>query len=233
MAYLASALIQRAWNLAGIVAADFEVQDGSETEAGLFLFNELLSFMSCDLKKIPYFSRATLQLVQGQEEYFIPNLYQVETFTFNIGDVRFPTSYQNRSRYFGTGRVDDIQALPFSWHLERTVGGSNLFVYFLPQQNFVANITGKYALTNVDEFTDLSVYDPFYQVYLRYALAEKMCLEWDITFPEDKKRYLMTMGKKLELVSPVDLTLRKLTYITDEQPFDWRKLNISPAWSPG
>ena len=173
MAYPASLLINRAYNLSGIVARDFEETSGSQGSDGLFLLNELLDFQSTDMKLIPYYKRTVLNLVQGQEMYFIPNLYQIETFTFNIGEVRFPTSYMPRIHYFGDGRVDNITALPFSWHLERTTGGSNFYVYFLPQQNYVANITGKYALTDVDLFTDLNtLYDNFYISYLRYGLAE-------------------------------------------------------------
>lgn len=231
MSYLASLLISRAYNLSGIVARDLETVSGSQTEDGLFLLNELLEFMSCDLKKIPYWQKTTFSLIAGQEVYFLANLFQIETFTFNIGAVRFPTTELQRVQYFGSGRVDNIQSLPFEWHLERTTGGSNFYVYFLPDQNYVCTLTGKYALTDVSLNTDMSsVYDGFYLAYLRHALAEKICLENDIQFDQGKMRKMMSMGKRLETVSPPDLTLTKIKFINGSQPFDWQHVNISPGY---
>lgn len=233
MAYPASLLINRAYNLSGIVARDFEETSGSQGSDGLFLLNELLDFQSTDMKLIPYYKRTVLNLVQGQEMYLIPNLYQIETFTFNIGEVRFPTSYMPRIHYFGDGRVDNITALPFSWHLERTTGGSNFYVYFLPQQNYVANITGKYALTDVDLFTDLNtLYDNFYISYLRYGLAEYICMENDIDFDPRKERQLRKMEKKLAWISPPDFTMKKISFLNNNQPFNWAHTNISPGYFP-
>ncbi len=233
-AYPASLLISRAWNLSGIVARGFEDQSGEEASDGLFLLNGLLYFKAFDVKLIPYYQRVEFDLVQGQERYYIPNLYQVETFTFNIGDVRFPTFSASRTHYFGDGRVDDIQALPFEWHLERVWGGSYFYVYFLPQQQFLGKITGKFALTNVELQTDLlQFYDGAYIEYLRYSLAEYQSLEYDITFAEDKKRMLRQMEQKLIYVSPPDISARKISFMNNNQPFNWAHCNISAAWNVG
>lgn len=230
--YPAQQLINRAWNLSGIVARNFEVANGNETSDGLWLFNELLAEKSYDVKLIPYWGRIEFNLQQGQERYYIPNLYQVETFTFNIGSVRFPTFNAGRKQYFGDGRVDNIQALPFEWHLERELGGCYLYVYYLPMQTFVAKITGKFALTNVEENTNLAnLYDLFYIRYLRFLLAEAMDLEYDIEFAADKKQKLRQIEQKLLYVSPPDLHMVKLSFMNRNQPFNWAHLNISPAWN--
>lgn len=232
--YPASQLISRAWNLSGIVAREFEQTSGQEGSDGLNLLNEVLAEKSYDLKLIPYWGRIEFNLVQGQERYYIPNLYQVETFTFNIGSVRFPTFNAGRKQYFGDGRVDNIQALPFEWHLERELDGCYFYVYYLPQQEFVAKITGKFALTNVEEQTNLlKLYDLFYIRYLRYLLAENMSLEYDITFAEDKKRKLQQMEQKLLYVSPPDFRMKKISYLNNDQPFNWAHVNISPGWNVG
>lgn len=230
--YLASELISRSWNLSGIVARQFETVSGQETSDGLYLFNEVLAEKSYDLKLIPYWGRIEFNLVQGQERYYIPNLYQVETFTFNIGTVRFPTFNAGRKQYFGDGRVDDIQALPFEWHLERELDGCYFYVYYLPQQTFVAKITGKFALTNVELQTNLSkLYDLFYIRYLRFLTAQAMCLEYDIEFPQDKLKKLQQIEQKLLYVSPPDLQMKKLSFMNKNQPFNWAHINISPAWN--
>ncbi len=230
--YPASQLIARAWNLSGIVARDLEEVSGGQGGDGLFLLNELLDFKACDLDLIPYWKRTVLQLVQGQEMYFIPNLYQIETFTFNIGPVRYPTNDATRDKYFGNGRVDNIQSIPFMKHLERVEGGSNLYVYYLPDNNYIANITGKYALTDVDQNTDLStVYDGFYISYLRYALANYMCIEWDISFAPDKAKQLQIMEKKLQYISPPDFSMVKTQFFnTRNTALNWAQINIGKGW---
>jgi hypothetical protein len=231
MSYPAVLLINRAWNLSGIVARDLETVSGGQVTDGLFLLNALLEFKGADLSLIPYWTRATVNLIQGQELYYIPNLYQIETFTFNIGAVRYPTMDTPRNIYFGNGRVDNIQSLPMEWHLERADGGSNLYVYYLPNSNYVANYTGKFALTDVTLNQDMALtYDGFYIEYLRYALAEYMCLEYDISFAADKKAMLAKMEKKLSYVSPPDLTLKKVNFMNSSQPLNWAHINISPGW---
>ncbi len=230
--YLASKLISKSWNLAGIVAREFEQTSGQEGSDGLDLLNELLAAKSYDLKLIPYWGRIEFNLVQGQERYYIPNLFQVETFTFNIGSVRFPTFNAGRKQYFGDGRVDNIQSLPFEWHLERELDGCYFYVYYLPQQEYVAKITGKFALTNVNQQTDLSkLYDLFYISYLRYCLAEYMDLEYDIDFAPNKLTMKRQMEQKLLYVSPPDLHMKKISFMNTNSPFNWAHINISPAWN--
>lgn len=232
--YPASQLISKAWNLSGIVAREFEQVSGQEGSDGLYLFNELLSEKSYDLKLIPYWGRIEFNLVQGQERYYIPNLFQIETFTFNIGSVRFPTFKSGRKQYFGDGRVDDIQALPFEWHMERELDGCYLYVYYLPQQQFLAKITGKFALTNVEMQTNLAgLYDLFYIRYLRYLLAQDMDLEYDIEFPADKLKKLQQIEQKLLYVSPPDIIQQKISFMNRNQPFNWAKINLDPAWGVG
>lgn len=233
--YPASQLISKSWNLSGIVAREFEQTSGQEGSDGLYLLNEVLAEKSYDLKLIPYWGRIEFNLVQGQERYYIPNLFQVETFTFNIGSVRFPTFNAGRKQYFGDGRVDNIQALPFEWHLERELDGCYFYVYYLPQQEFVAKITGKFALTNVEMQTNLlSLYDLFYIRYLRYLLAENMSLEYDITFAEDKKKKLQQIEQKLLYISPPDFRMKKINFLTNNKDgFSWAHVNISPGWGVG
>lgn len=231
--YPARLLINRAWNLSGIVARGLENVSGQQGDDGLFLLNEVLEFKAASLVLIPYYKRTVIQLIQGVELYPIPNLYQVETFTFAIGDVRFPTMQANRTEYFGSGRVNNIQALPFSWHLERTLGGSNFRVYFLPNSDYLAEITGKFALTDVTMDTDLTtVYDGFYIAYLRYCLAQYMSMEYDLDFGQEKEMQLKKMEKQLMRVSPPDLTVSKISFINDQAPFSWAHINISPGYFP-
>lgn len=233
MSYLARTLIDRSWYLSGIVARGLETVNGDQITEGLFLLNALLEFKGSDLALIPYWTRGEVTLEQGTERYFLENVYDLETFTFNIGPVRFPSNNIPRGQYFGNGRVDNIESLPFSWHLERTKGGSYLYVYFLPNQNYVAQYTAKIALTDVSLDTDLSlVYDGFYIEYLRYALAEYQCLEYDIEFAPQKKAMLMTMEKKLSMLSPPDMTLKKIQMLNTDVALNWAYINLGLGFTP-
>lgn len=233
MAYSALTLITRAWYLSGIVARSLETVSGDQITDGLFLLNTLLDFKASDIRLIPYFTRYAGVFVQSQEMYFIPNLYEIETMTFNIGQVRYPMSETTRDVYFGNGRVDNIASLPFQYHLERVHGGSNVWVYFLPDQNYVFNLIGKFSLTDVTLFQDMSlVYDNFYIEYLRYALAQFMCNEYNISFAPEKMAMLKQYEKKLMDVSPPDLTLKKLNFINEHTTINWAFVNISKGWTP-
>ncbi|MFA6080717.1 MAG: hypothetical protein WC753_04565, partial [Candidatus Gracilibacteria bacterium] len=125
-----------------------------------------MSLKSAYTRVIPYYQEYDFDAVAGQEEYFVPNLVNAETLTFNIGPVRYSTSPMGRKAYFGSGRVDNIQSLPFDWHAERVLGGSNIFLYFVPNTNYPIKIWGKFGFDNVTFNQDLLlIYDEYYVDY--------------------------------------------------------------------
>lgn len=233
MTYPAVLLINRAWNLSGIVARNFETVAGDQGTDGLFLLNELLDFASADTPLIPYWRRFEDVFTVGQESYYIPNLFEIETMTFTMDNtVRYPMNYCNRDKYFGSGRVNNIQSIPFEYHYERELDGLRVYVYYLPDQAYTYQITGKFGLTNVELSTDLStIYDGFYIAYLRYALAQYMCNEYDITFAPEKQMKLDQLVKKLQNVSPPDLTLKKTNFINNKKSLNWAQINIGKGWT--
>lgn len=233
MAYPALQLITRSWYLSGIVARNLETVSGDQITDGLFLLNSLLDFKATDTRLIPYFKRYAFNMVAGQEDYFIPNLYEAELVTFNINSVRYSMIPETRVKYFGSPRANNIQSLPFDWRLEREKGGSRLYVYYLPQQNYSAELSGKFGLTNVTLNEDMSlVYDDFYLEYLRYALSQFMCTEYDIAFAPEKLKMLETYEKKLQDVSPPDLTITKMSSLQRDTGFKYADCNIGRGWRP-
>lgn len=233
MAYSALTLITRSWYLSGIVARNLETVSGDQITDGLFLLNTLLDFKASDLRLIPYFTRYANVFTVGQEMYFVPNLYAVETMTFNINQLRYPMTQMNRDVYFGSGRVDNIVSLPFSYHVERVEGGSNIYVYFLPNQAYPFNLIGKFALTEVTLMQDMSlVYDNFYLEYLRYGLAEMFCNEYNIAFAPEKAKMLQIYEKKLQDVSPPDLSMKKINFMNDGTTLNWALVNVSGGYVP-
>ena len=127
-----------------------------------------------------------------------------------------------------------ITSLPFSYHLERTLDGSNVWVYYLPDQTYQFNLIGKFALTDVSLNEDMeTVYDPFYIEYLRYALAQFMCNEYSITFAPEKLAMLKIYEKKLLDVSTPDLTMQKMNFINTGFTINWAQCNIGRGWTVG
>ena len=233
MAYLASQLITRAYFLSQVLARDLQTISGSQMDDGLYLLNALLDVKFSDLQLIPYYQNFQLTTVQGQEEYFIPNLAEADTTTFNIGTVRFSMNALTRKEYFSTPRVDQLQALPFSYRYERCLGGCNLFLYFVPNQAYLINIWGKFALSDVTEFQDISLtYDLFYIEYLRFALANYICCEYGQSVPDTIKEKLKEITKKLKSVSPADLSITKRSFFNTGSTYDWQYVNLSQGYYP-
>jgi hypothetical protein len=156
MAYLAQTLITRSWYLSGIVARNLQFVTGDQITDGLMLLNALLDFKQIETDLIPYWTYIEMPLVGGQEFYFLPNVADVESATFNIDVVRYPMDSTHRRAYFGSSRVDNIQTLPFNWNFNRGEGGGTLGVYFLPQANYPLKLMVKLFLNDVSLNTDLT-----------------------------------------------------------------------------
>lgn len=156
MSYTAQALITRSWYLSGIVARNLQVVTGDQITDGLMMLNALLDFKQIETDLIPYWTYIEMPLIGGQEFYFLPNVAEIESATFNIGVVRYPMVPTARRAYFGSGRVDNIQTLPFNWNYNRGEGGGTLGLYFLPEANYPLKLMVKFFLNDVSLATDLT-----------------------------------------------------------------------------
>jgi len=228
MAYTARELITDAFHLSGIVARDFQTPTGSQITEGLKLLNFALAGKRSQERLIPYFSEYNFDAVAGQEKYFIPNLALIETFTFNIDTVRYPTRKDKRGTYFATARVENIQTLPYSWHAERTKGGSDLYVYFEPDQNYPMTIWGKFALDAVDTLDDdlELVYDRDYLDYLRFKLADYLCMDYGISVTPRIKQQLDALENILTDDSPLDLQMKKRSTLSGGSHLNYAIVNL-------
>lgn len=225
-------LINRAYVLAGIVARDLDQVEGSEGIDGLFWLNQLLDEMSITGRYIPYESYTTVTAVVGQETYFVPNLVIVETMTFNIGSVRYAMRGDNRRHYFGAPRVDNINALPFNWYWERVPGGTNLYIYFKPQSAYPLKIKGRSALGNVLNDDELNtLVDKFYQSYLMYKLAQRLCEWFKLSFPPDSEKTLNRLEKQIADINPIDFTSKKIATLAKGASISYAQANIGKGWT--
>jgi len=233
MAYSALKLITNAYYLSQVVSRELQTLSGTQASDGLELLNALLDFKSTDLRLIPYFKRDSFPTINGVEEYYRPGLLQVDSMTFNIGTVRYPMREMARRDYFATGRVDNITNLPWSYRQERELGGTRLYMYFLPGDVYTVKISGKFALENVTLMQDMSLtYDAYYIEYLRFALANYICGEYGATFPDQSAMKLQELQKKLMDVNPPDLRVRGKSYFNSSPSLDWQQVNLGLGWTP-
>jgi hypothetical protein len=233
MAYSALKLITNSYYLSQVVARELEIVIGQQTADGLDLLNALLNFKSTDLRLIPYFKRDSFPTINGVEEYYRPGLLQVDSMTFNIGTVRYPMREMARRDYFAGGRVDNITNLPWSYRQERELGGTRLYLYFLPGGEYTVKLSGKFSLQNVELMDDLSeFYDSYYIEYLRYELANYICAEYGATFPDQSAMKLQEMRKKLMDVNPPDLRVRGRSYFNSSPAIDWQFINLGVGYLP-
>lgn len=234
MAYTVTELITRAFNLSQVVSRELETVTGQQLNDGLTWLNALLSLKSAFSRLIPYYQEYDFPAVINQEKYFVPNLVQPETLTFNIGPVRYSTQPTSRKAYFGTGRVDNISSLPFSWHFERVLGGSNIYLYFLPNDQYPLKIWGKFGFENVSLNQDLLLtYDEYYIDYLRYRLALRICSEYGIPFQQQAMDELRELEEAMTDVSPPDMVLTKFSTLQGPTGINWGDINIGRGWRPG
>jgi hypothetical protein len=248
MAYTAQTLITRAWYLSGIVARNAQTVTGDQIQDGLMLLNALLDFKQIEIDLVPYYTYIELPLVSGQEFYFLPNVAAIESATFNIGVVRYPMDAKSRSTYYGSGRVDNIQTLPFNWNFNRALGGGNLALYFLPEANYPLKMMVKLFMVDVSLNTDLTNiasdlpytfinsnnqgYDTSYIEYLRYALAQYMCSEYGILFNPESEKILRKYERKLMYMGPPDLSIIKTSILTQGTGINYGDVNIGRGWRP-
>ncbi len=236
MPYPATQLITRSWYLSGIVARDEEDVSGDQMNDGLEMLNSVLAIKAADQRMIPYYNDVDFLGVVGQEKYFIENLLLVESLTFTISTVRYSMIPEPRRQYFASPRANDILSLPFQYHVERTLGGSNIYMYFQPQDPYPFKVWGKFALLKVNSLLqDLSLtLDQFYIEYLRYALAQYMCQEYNIMFSPENRDALMSLENTIFDISPIDFTMSKLSFFTGSGGTDiYAQVNIGKSMTPG
>ncbi len=237
MAYTTQQLITNAYYLSNIVSRDFETVSGSQVEDGLFRLNGFLAMQAADTGHIPTYTVYNFVSTIGQETYFIPNLVEIETMTFNIGTVRYSMQPTSREDYFATGRINGIESLPYQWHMERAFqdgqDGANIYIYYTPNQAYPFVLTGKFLLSSVALNQDLSLFfEPFYLEYMLYKLSVYLCEYFNVTVPANVAKQLTSFEQIIRDVSPMDLTMQKLNYFGQASGFNYADAIIGLGWRP-
>lgn len=239
MAYTTRQLINDAYYLSGIVSKSFESVSGAEIEDGLYRLNAFLKIKGAKTKLIPYFTVFEGQFILDQESYFIPNLVEIDTFSFFLTNpaistqnaVRLGLEEYTRYQYLDVARPENVNAVPYCYYPERTFNGMNIKVYFRPQIPYFYQISGKFALLETTLNQDLSlIYDGWYIEYLTYGLAIYLC-EWRNIVPatslqktcDELEKDNMTLGK-------LDFTTRTRNYFGKRGGLNWGDVNYGRGW---
>jgi len=235
MAYTTNELIAGAYYGAGVVSREFETVSGAQIGDGLLWLNDILSEKDVDEGMIPYESTYSFTALTNTETYVIPNLIQIDTLVFYLDQVRYAMKYEQRNAYFGSSRVENIQTLPFEWYFERGFEGGTLYIYFKPDRNYPMELHGTFRLSNVALGQDLSLtLDQFYRTYLRYALIDRICAEYQYTTPANALkqlgRYEAFINKKSKLL---DLRVTKTSTLQKKGAIGWAFLNLAKGWTVG
>jgi hypothetical protein len=228
----AAQLIANAYYLSGIRSRSLEDVTETDTADGLELLNDILSEKSIDATLINYYSHTDFNAVPGEEEYDIPGLIEIDALTFNIGTVRYKMRRDFRKEYFGSSRVDDIKTLPFHYYAERQLGGMKLYLYFIPDEDYLMKITGKFSLTEItDPAQDITDLDRFYTSYLKYELASRICQFFQYDFPNQNMQTLGALRRDLEDMVGLDLSIEKESMFPAKVVDPYGQANLGRGWT--
>lgn len=234
MAYTVTKLVTDAYYISSIVSRDFETVSGAQLNDGIDTLNDLIGDKAIDSSMIPYYQKYEFPAVVNQQEYFIPDLIQLDTFVFFINSIRYATRNQKRRQFRGSSRAENIASLPGIWNLEKCFGGANLSVYFTPDQNYPFEMWGQFRLSQVTNNQDLSLtLDRFYIDYLKYELACRLCVEIGINAPPDA---VNQYNKYCEMIrnksSIADLNTQKTSTMSGNGYINYAQANIGRGWAP-
>jgi len=234
MAYITNELISNAYYISNIVSREFETITGQQASDGLSILNDIIADKTANSSMIPYSDEYTFNAVAGTSEYFVPDLIYAETLTFFIDSIRYETRNQQRKDFFGSFRATDIQSLPFNWHAERKLSGTNIYLYFVPDTTYPVEIWGSFSLSSVTQFQDLSLtLDRYYINFLKFELAVRLCTEYGYTVPPNVQRQLEEYYRWINAsTNTVDLKMQKLSGLSGGAAINYGLVNLSGGWLP-
>lgn len=170
-------VITDAYYLSNVVSQQFQSLTGYQANQGLRLLNQILADKTIQPGLVPFFEKYDFDLVTGQQDYFIPNLIDGQTFTYFVDQNRFPAWEIGRQDMFGTFLPNGANTLPTFWHFEVRLGGSTLSLMLPPDRDYPAQIYGKFSFQNVTINQNLELgMNGYYIGFLTFDLARRLAM---------------------------------------------------------
>jgi hypothetical protein len=237
MPYTTTNLITDAFYLSSVLSEEFETITGYQINKGLQLLNDFIEFKTAQDRLIPFISTVFFDAISSPEteKYAIPGLIEVETLTFTWQTIRYPMRVLTRSQYFGTGRANNIDTLPNTYFVEKRLGGADIYLYPLPNLDYTFEIKGKFSLVPLALGQDVYLFYPKYYIpYLKYGLADYICQDYQIDFPQKNKDQLNKYECNLYDNSPVDFSMQKTSILQSSTGNTdiYYRANILKGWNP-
>lgn len=234
--YSVNKLITNAFYISKVRSKDYQAVGGDDITVGLDLLNKVLMHHSANTKMIPYYSDITITSVVGQEKYFIENLVEPMSLTFNKDVVRYPVAKVGRQIYHTSGKVDNVYSLPYRCTFERTKGGCDLYVEQPPSEPFPFHIWGKFGFDQVsygDLPADLTtVYDLWYIDYLENVLVKRICSYYGHPVDPEVQQVIDKVSANVNSMNYIDLTPVRHGQNQGSPIVNWMNVNLYKGYLP-
>jgi hypothetical protein len=162
-----------------------EIPSADQLNEGLYCLNDLLDSLSQAGIYIPFVRELSFNLVPNQSDYTVSNAIAnpdvefdriIEVDLCNI--IYLTTSYPLRvislpERYLSMTQTN-LTVRPQTVTLMRSNLYSTLRFYPIPDQQYEAQIRGKFMLDHLGLFTNLDEVPPYYFRFFRFALAREL-----------------------------------------------------------
>ncbi len=229
-------LVTDSYYLSGVVSSELESVSSFQLSNGLTMLNDILAEKSATSTEIPYYDvNYNFNTVAQQEMYFVPNLVEVETITYEVNEVRYGITMLSRREYFGTSRANNVSTLPTTCHFERTRGGANIYFYYYPDSDYKVNVTGKFDLQQLSIGDNVSdSLEDFYISYLKYELAYRISDFYNFEYSARKIQKLAELRSKIFKVAPPDMKIAKSSIFNEDADgvIDYAYANLGSGFVP-
>ncbi len=107
------------------------------------------------------------------------------------------------------------------------------FISFVPFSTISFTNFSTIGLPNYDVFNAVG-FDQFYLTYMRYALADRICSEYNYTTPDNVMRQLSKYESWIKSKSRlIDLEMKKVSTLQKRGSYNWAFVNLAKGWTPG
>ncbi len=171
----ATLLVQDAYVLAEILAEEGETANAAQITIGL-------KYLNITIRKINI-SSDVISLITD-EDFNLPadiNVFTLTGYTkllkvqYNLGGIRYDIKLLSLNDFKDRSRIVNNTGIPYIGYPKRTPTGIDLEIFFTPSVPYLMTVTGYKNITEVVSDTILSGIEKFYEDYLLYKLAYRLC----------------------------------------------------------